>query len=128
VRKAPGAEVVEETVSGATAKEEDLPVSGYDSLTADEIVSRLPGLSQSDLVKVAAYERAHENRQTVLERTDSLRDSPPWPEYDEQNVDQIRSALAGADAETAKAVRDYERRHKNRTGVIEATERVLAGA
>jgi ferritin-like metal-binding protein YciE len=128
VRKAPGADVLEETVSGATAKEEDLPIPGYDSLTADEIASRLSGLSQGDLIKVAAYERAHESRQTVLERIDSLRDSPPWANYDEQNVDQIRSALSRADAETVKAVRDYERGHKNRTGVIDATERALAGA
>ena len=36
----------------------------------DEITARLPRLSQVDLAKVKAYERAHKNRTTVLETTD----------------------------------------------------------
>ena len=47
---------------------QDLPIAGYDKLTADEIVARLPELSQIDLAKVDAYERKGDNRTTVLDR------------------------------------------------------------
>ena len=49
------------------AAESDLAIARYDSLTADEITSRLPELSQIDLAKVDSYERRNQNRTTVLE-------------------------------------------------------------
>ena len=55
-----------------TAREQALPISRYDELTATEIVSRLPKLSKSDVGKVAAYERAHKNRKTILKKIDAL--------------------------------------------------------
>ena len=55
------------------AREGALPISRYDDLSATEIVSRLPKLSKSDVGKVAAYERAHKNRKTVLKKLDTLR-------------------------------------------------------
>jgi ferritin-like metal-binding protein YciE len=104
------------------------PIARYDSLNADEIVKRLPDLTQSDLGKVEAYERRKENRTTVLERIASLRASQPWPGYDELGVDDIQKRLTDADEGRAKAVREYERGHKNRASVIEATERQLQNA
>src|SRR4051812_7261217 len=56
-RKVPGVAQVEGEVKGAVASAEDLPIARYDSLTADEITSRLTELSQIDLAKVDAYER-----------------------------------------------------------------------
>ena len=53
----------------------DLPVAGYDDMTAVEIGNRLTSLSQADLAKVDAYERRHKNRSTVLGRIDMLRGS-----------------------------------------------------
>jgi ferritin-like metal-binding protein YciE len=50
------------------------------------------------------------------------RDGEPWPGYDEQTVEEIRKALEEADERRAKEVRSYERSHKKRSGVIEATE------
>ena len=47
---------------------QDLPISGYDDLNADEVTRRLPGLSQIDLAKIDAYERRGENRTTILSR------------------------------------------------------------
>ena len=79
------------------ASESDLAIARYDALTADEIISRLAGLSQVDLAKVDCYERRHENRTTVLDRVSSLRGDEPWPGYDELNVAEIRAALAEAD-------------------------------
>ena len=65
-RKVPGVVQVEGQIKGAVASEEDLAIPGYDSLTAEEIVSKLPELSQIDLAKIGSYERTHDNRTTVL--------------------------------------------------------------
>jgi ferritin-like metal-binding protein YciE len=127
-RKAPGVARAEGQVKGAVASESDLAIAGYDKRTAEEIVARLPELSQIDLAKVGAYERRHENRTTVLDRVDSLRGDEPWPGYDEQTAGEIRTALGDADDARVQAVRSYERAHKARAGVLEATERELAGA
>jgi hypothetical protein len=64
----------------------------------------------------------------ILDRIDALTEDQPWSGYDDQSVEQIRSALSGADENRLKAVREYERRHKERSGVIEATERQTASA
>ena len=71
---------------------------------------------------------AHRQPHHVLARIDTLRASEPWAGYDEQTVDQVRTALGKADEATPKAARDYERAHKNRAGVLEAAERELANA
>ena len=127
-RKAPGATRAAGAAKGAASREQDLPIARFDSLNADEIVGRLPQLTQVELAQVEVYERAHDSRATVLERIASLRTSEPWPGYDEMSVDELRRALADADERRARAARDYERAHKNRAGVIGATERELSNA
>ena len=42
------------------------PISGYDDLTAAQIVARLDDLAAGDLRKVAEYERRNANRKSVL--------------------------------------------------------------
>jgi ferritin-like metal-binding protein YciE len=127
-RRVPGVARAEGAAKGAVAKAGDLPIAGYDSLNADEITGRLAQLSQIDLAKVETYERRKDNRATVIDRIRSLRGNEPWPGYDEQTLDEIRSALSQADGDRAKAVRDYERAHKARAGVIEIADRELANA
>jgi ferritin-like metal-binding protein YciE len=127
-RKVPGVTQAEGQVKGAVASEDDLAIAGYAKLTADEIVSKLGELSQIDLAKVDSYERKHDNRATILTKTTSLRANEPWPGFDEMSVAEIESVLGEADDERAKAVRSYERSHKNRTGVLKAAERELANA
>ena len=127
-RKVPGGTRATGAAKGAIARERDLPIARYDSLNADEIVKRLPELSQAELAKVEVYERKQDNRATVVERIAALRADEPWSGYDEQNVDELRKRLSGADASRARAAREYERAHKNRTSVIEATERELQNA
>ena len=127
-RKVPGVARAEGQVKGAVASEQDLAISRYDALTADEIIGRLTGLSQVDLAKVAAYERKHENRSTVLGRIDSLQGNEPWPGYDELTADEVRAVLAEADDDRIGEVRAYERAHKNRAGVLKAAEREAATA
>ena len=125
-RRVPGVARAEGEVKGAVASAGDLPIARYDQLNADEITSRLTELSQIDLSKVDAYERKNDNRTTVLDRIASLRGDEPWAGYDEQNVEDVRKALTAADDDTAKKVREYERAHKARAGVLETTERELS--
>jgi ferritin-like metal-binding protein YciE len=127
-RKVPGVAKAEGQIKGAVASEDDLAIARYDSLTADEITSRLPGLSQIDLAKIDAYERREQNRSTILSRIDTLSGDEPWAGYDELNAGEVQTALSAGDEELAEQVRDYERAHKNRAGVLKATERQLSHA
>jgi hypothetical protein len=101
----------------------EAPIAGYDDLTAEEIVAKLPEQSQAILVQVAAYEQAHDKRTTVLERVAALTGREPAPGYDELTADDVQKLLTGGDAALATAVRDYERRHKSRASVLEAAAR-----
>src|SRR5215207_7084848 len=127
-RRVPGVAQVEGEIKGAVASEQDLAIASYDKLTAEEIGAKLADLSQIELAKVDAYERKHQNRTTVLSRITSLRGDEPWPGYDELTAADVVSALSAGDDDRAQQVRSYERAHKNRAGVLKATERELASA
>ena len=127
-RRVPGVARAEGTVKGAVASESDLAISNYDSLSATEVQDKLSELSQVDLAKVDAYERKHQNRSTITSRIDSLQASEPWPGYDELAVEEVRAVLSEGDDTRIKAVRSYERKHKNRAGVLQAIERELSNA
>jgi ferritin-like metal-binding protein YciE len=128
-RRVPGAADAEGLVKGALASEQDLAIANYDSLTVDEIVEKLPSLSQVDLAKIEAYERKKQARTTVLNRISSLRGDEPWSGYDEMTAEEIVARLRDADDDgLAKRVREYERAHKARASVLHAAERELASA
>lgn len=44
----------------------ELPIPGYDLLSASQVIDRLEGLARPDLVAVKAYEVAHRARTTIL--------------------------------------------------------------
>ncbi len=127
-RKVPGVAQAEGEVKGALASEGDLAIARYDALTAEEIASKLSGLSQIDLAKVDAYERKHQDRATVLGRIRSLRGDEPWAGYDELTAAEVQAVLSEGDDDRASSVRAYERAHKNRAGVLKAAERETATA
>ncbi len=127
-RKVPGVAQVEGQIKGAVASEEDLAIARYDSLTVEEIVSKLPELSQIELAKIDSYERKHDNRTTVLSRITALRRAEPWPGYDELTVAEIEAVLDEGDEQHTKDVVAYERAHKNRAGVLNAARRETANA
>ena len=127
-RKVPGVAQAEGQVKGAVAGEQDLAIAEYDRLTADEITTKLPNLSQIDLAKIDSYERKNQNRSTVLSRITSLRGDEPWPGYDELTASEVQAVLSEGDEERVEQVRAYERSHKNRAGVLKAAERQLANA
>jgi hypothetical protein len=107
----------------APAAAVEAPIAGYDDLTAEDLVAKLPEQSQATLVQVAAYEQAHDKRTTVLERVAALTGDEPAPGYDELTADEVQKLLTAGDAALATAVRDYERRHKSRASVLEAAAR-----
>ncbi|MEA2340917.1 MAG: hypothetical protein QOG11_994 [Solirubrobacteraceae bacterium] len=127
-RKVPGVAQVEGELKGVVAGEGDLAIARYDALTADEVLARLAELSQIDLAKVDAYERRNQNRRTVTSRISSLRGDEPWAGYDELTASEVQAVLAEGDDERAQQVRDYERGHKNRAGVLRAAERERTNA
>ncbi|HSL59528.1 MAG TPA: hypothetical protein VK866_16900 [Acidimicrobiales bacterium] len=54
---------------------DELPIPGYDSLSASQVVPRLDALSADELEAVGEYERAHRRRMTILNRIAQLRAS-----------------------------------------------------
>src|SRR5512132_804669 len=111
----------------ATSSPEEHPVaiSDYDQLNAKQVSDRLSQLSQVELAAIETYERAHGNRPAVLDKLRYMQGSEPLPGYDALTTEQIADALAGADAETVRAVRDYERKFKHRQSVLQEAARVL---
>lgn len=116
---------------GRRASEEGtdpLPIPGYDQLNARKVGARLSQLSQVQLGAVEAYERSHADRPEVLDKLRYMRGGEPLPGYDALSEEQIVEALAGADADTVKAVRDYERKFGRREQVLAEARRVLPTA
>jgi hypothetical protein len=110
------------------ATEQDLAIDRYDHLDGKDLTDRFRQLTQEQLAEVEAYERSHRGRPEVLAKLRYLRSSEPIPGYDDLSKEEIASALAGADSETVKAVRDYERRFQRRHDVLQETARVLPEA
>lgn len=110
------------------ADADGLAIPGYDKLDHPKVAARLHLLSQTELAAVEDYERAHKNRTEVLAKLRYMRTTEPLPGYDALTPEQINGSLADADAETVKAVRDYERKFKHRQGVMEQAARVLPTA
>jgi hypothetical protein len=57
--------------SEAPARSE-LPIPGYDALSASQVVERLAGLPPADLDAVRSYEASHRNRRTILGKIEQL--------------------------------------------------------
>lgn len=53
-------------------KSEELPIPGYDALSASQVVERLAGLEPDELDAVQAYEVAHRQRRTILGKIEQL--------------------------------------------------------
>jgi hypothetical protein len=109
----------------SSPNEEPVPIPGYDQLDDKQVGDQLSQLSQVQLAEVEAYERAHRNRPAVLEKLRYMLGIEPVPGYDGLTTEQIAEALAGADAETVKAVRDYERKFQRRRTVLDEAARAL---
>jgi hypothetical protein len=113
---------------GAMRLEARTVIPDYDSLSVERIRDRLAQLSQIELDIVDAYERATRNRTVILETIRDLHGGEPWPGYDEMNVTVIHSRLREADDNQVNAVLDYERRHRNRSSILNVPEARVGAA
>ncbi|MGH2753430.1 MAG: hypothetical protein ACRDLB_03270 [Actinomycetota bacterium] len=113
-------------VSGSEPQRpEDLPIVGYDSLLAEEILVRLKGLTQSELAQVYKYERAHDNRTTILEAVEARLIDLPLPTYDSLKVPAILDAVNGLTRRELYTIHEYEQGTRNRLPIIEKIDALL---
>lgn len=65
-----GQQYVENTEEAKRARNQaqrDLPLNDYDSLSVEEVKTKIQGLSTKEVEEVLAYEKQHENRKTLVE-------------------------------------------------------------
>jgi RNA-binding protein YhbY len=103
----------------APRKASELPITGYGSLTAGEITTRLRGLTQTELAKVYKYEQAHEDRNTILDAIERRFVELPIPTYDALTVEEINGKLDKLSDKELRTIRSYESETKDRTSIIE---------
>jgi hypothetical protein len=60
------------TSNGDLAGSAELPIPGYDALSASQVVERLLGLAPEELDAVHAYESSHRQRRTILGKIEQL--------------------------------------------------------
>ena len=58
--------------NGDLAGRAELPIPGYDALSASQVVERLLGLAPEELDAVHAYESSHRQRRTILGKIEQL--------------------------------------------------------
>lgn len=109
----------------APKKASELPIKGYANLTAAEIVAATKGLTQTELARVYKFERANENRSTVLEAVESRFVELPIPTYDALNVGEIVERLDGLSPEELKVIRRYETETKGRATVLDKIDALV---
>lgn len=130
----------------------DFPIDRYDELRVTEILPLLANLGSEDLKMVREEEAAGKARASILARIDGLlgrdvaggRPAPapakrpaaakapsrastnlPISDYDNLTVPQIVANLTGLSVAELRQVRTYEKRHKNRAGVLTRIEGAL---
>jgi hypothetical protein len=130
----------------------DFPIDRYDELRVTEILPLLANLGSEDLKMVREEEAAGKARASILARIDGLlsrsggggtaRPAPakrpaakkapskaatnlPIEDYDNLNVAQIVARLMTLNTAELRQVRTYEKRHKNRAGVLSRIEGAL---
>jgi polyhydroxyalkanoate synthesis regulator phasin len=103
----------------------ELPIASYNSLTASEILTELKGLTQTQLAKVYKFEKANENRATILEAIDSRLSPLPIATYDALTVDEISGRLSNLNESDLKTIRRYESETKNRSTVLDKIDALL---
>jgi hypothetical protein len=130
---------------------QSFPIDRYDDLRVTEILPLLASLGTEDLKMVREEEAAGKARASILSRIDGLlaRDVPagrqgagpakrpvakapskaaaslPIEGYDGLTVPQIQARLMSLSPGELRQVRTYEKRHKNRAGVLSRIEGAL---
>jgi hypothetical protein len=95
---------------------------GYDALSVEQVLGHLGALAPADLARLGDHERTHQNRAVVLADIDARLGHEPWPGYDALDVDGVRAGLENAGGQQLATVLAYERAHRNRAGIVLATQ------
>jgi hypothetical protein len=101
----------------ALAEGDQSLVDRFAKLGERDAVQELVKFNQAELTVIEDFEHSHRSRKSVLDKLHYLRQPEPLPNYDALEPAAITEALEGAPIDTVKAVRDYERKHQNRTAV-----------
>jgi hypothetical protein len=115
-----------DVIDGGSTSDPQPPIAGYDRLDATHVVAQLAQHSQKELATIETHERSHRDRSEVLNKLRYLRGREPLPGYDTLDPQQVSTAMDDADLETVKRVREYERKFKRRSSVLDAVTRVCA--
>lgn len=134
-----GTDVYEKMLRNAR---DEVMTEGMEISTYDTIESIARGLGDSETAELAAMIRLDEEQMLealrkeipvladlVVQNTLIEGDRPieePWAGYDDMTVEEIKGRLSDASISLLVTVRSYEKANKNRTTVIEATERETA--
>jgi hypothetical protein len=113
-----------ESASGRIAPPtaDQLPIEGYEELPAQQIVARIPRLTQDELDRVRAYERENRNRATILQAIEPRMGELPIQGYDNMTAAEIVRRLGDLSKAELQLVRDYEARTKSRSTIQERIE------
>ena len=106
-------------------KASELAIKSYASLTASEVITELPGLTQTELAKVYKWERSHENRRTILDAIESKFVELPIPTYDALTVEEINDRLDKLEVDELKTIRRYEADSKNRVTILDKIDSLI---
>jgi hypothetical protein len=108
---------------------EDQPADAgrYDGMDETKVNRKLREHSQEELEAIEQHERSHRNRPVILNKLRYLRGREPLPGYDTMTVEQVSGALQGADTDTIRAVREYERKFRRRDAVLSELDEVGRG-
>ena len=112
--------------AGAAPSVGELPIEKYDEATAQEITSRLNGLTVEELIAVRAYERGHQNRSTILQAIEPKLVELPIVGYDDLTVDEVVGRLSDLSEPELRTIRDYESRTRGRKTILERIEVLIA--
>ena len=104
----------------------ELPIAGYASLTVNEIISRLKGLTQTDLARIYKFERTNEGRSTLLEAIEGRFVELPIPTYDALTAEEAVERLEKLEPGDLKKIRRYEADTKARSTVLDKIDSLLS--
>lgn len=115
-----------EAVLEEAVPELEAPFAGYDSMTAKEIVAKLNGMTNAELLDVKIYEVANQNRVTVVREVNSKMVDLPVANYDSMTVSELETVLPTLSAEELNTIKEYETAHENRVTLLRAIDSKLA--
>jgi ferritin-like metal-binding protein YciE len=95
------------------------------ALTDDVVKADVEGEHVFEATKTGAADTARRATRAGARKAGAKQ---PWPGYDKHSAEEIRKRLSNADTGRVKEVRRYERAHKNRSTVLEATETAAAAS